>query len=75
MEGGITDVWPLFIGEEDFFANTKDVRIREFTPVYLRIFQGLREGARTEDIAETSSYHTNPFIVTAEKQTGSIIYN
>lgn len=44
-------------------------------PVYLRIFQGLREGARTEDIAETSRYHTNPFIVTAEKQTGSIIYN
>lgn len=74
MEGGITDAWPLFIGEEVLFANTKDVRIRDFTSIYLCIFQGLREGARTEDIAETSSYHTNPFIVTAEKQTGSIIY-
>lgn len=53
MEGGITDAWPLFIGEEVLFANTKDVRIREFTSIYLCIFQGLREGARTEDIAET----------------------
>lgn len=57
------------------FVNTKDVRIRELTLVYLCIFQGLREGARTEDIAGKSSYHTNLFIVTAENQTGSIIYN